>query len=99
MVRVILPYQLQRLAHVDQEVQLELAESPPTQRSLIAALEAGYPMLSGAIVDHDTGRRRPLLRFFACGEDLSQQAPDSPLPASVISGQEPFLIVGAIAGG
>ena len=98
MVKVILPYHLQNLAGTGAEVQLEVP-APVTQRSVLAALEARYPGLRGAIVDHVTGRRRPLLRFFACREDLSHEPPDEPLPEAVRRGDEPFMIVGAIAGG
>jgi len=98
MIRVILPYHLRTLARVDGEVQLEVAE-PATQRSVLDALEARYPMLCGTIRDRVTGQRRPMLRFFACAEDLSHEPPDARLPDAVASGAEPFWIVGAIAGG
>jgi hypothetical protein len=98
MIRVILPYHLRTLAQVGAEVQLEVA-GPVTPRSVLDALEARYPMLRGTIRDHVSGQRRPLLRFFACEEDLSQDPPDAPLPDAVASGAEPFFIVGAIAGG
>jgi sulfur-carrier protein len=98
MIRVILPFHLRNLAHADSEVVLEVAP-PITQRSVLDALEARYPMLRGAIREHDTLKRRPFLRFFACQEDLSHESPDSPLPDVVASGKEPFLIIGAIAGG
>jgi molybdopterin synthase sulfur carrier subunit len=98
MIRVILPQHLRTLAHVGSEVSLEL-EGPATQRSVLDALEAAYPMLRGTIRDHGTQQRRPFLRFFACEEDLSHESPDAPLPAAVVSGTEPFLIIGAIAGG
>jgi len=98
MIRVILPYHLRALAHVNGEVQLAL-DGPVTQRSVLDALEARYPMLCGTIRDHVTGQRRPMLRFFACAEDLSYEPPDTPLPADVASGAEPYWIVGAIAGG
>jgi len=98
MIRVELPQHLRTLAHVGREVQLEV-EGPVTQRSVLDALEARYPMLRGTIRDHGTLQRRAFLRFFACEEDLSHEAPDSPLPEAVASGKEPFLIVGAIAGG
>ena len=98
MIRVILPYHLRALAHVNGEVQLAL-DGPVTQRSVLDALEARYPMLCGTIRDHVTGQRRPMLRFFACAEDLSHEPPDTPLPADVASGAEPYWIVGAIAGG
>jgi hypothetical protein len=98
MIRVVLPAHLRELARVTGEVTLEVA-APVTQRSLLDALEAAYPVLRGTIRDHGTLRRRPLLRFFACEEDLSHDAPDQPLPEAVACGREPFLIVGAIAGG
>ena len=98
MIRVILPQHLRTLAHVGSEVQLEV-EGRITQRSVLDALEARYPMLRGTIRDHVTQQRRPFLRFFACEEDLSHEPPDAPLPDSVVSGAEPFLIIGAIAGG
>jgi hypothetical protein len=98
MIRVILPYHLRTLARVEGEVQLAVA-GPVTQRSVLDALEARYPVLRGAIRDHATRQRRPLLRFFACEEDLSHEPPDAPLPETVASGAEPFFIVGAIAGG
>lgn len=98
MIRVVLPQHLRTLARVDSEVELEL-EGPVTQRSVLDALEARYPVLRGTIRDHGTGRRRPFLRFFACAEDLSHETPDAPLPDAVATGTEPFLIVGAIAGG
>lgn len=98
MIRVILPFHLRNLAHVGNEVMLEV-EGPITQRSVLDALEVRYPMLRGAIRDHDTLERRPFLRFFACEEDLSHNPPDAPLPDAVASGKEPFLIIGAIAGG
>lgn len=98
MIRVILPYHLRRLAHVDGEVKLDV-KGQVTQRSILDALEEYYPMLRGTIRDHATGQRRPLVRFFACEEDLSHELPDTLLPEAVTSGREPFLIVGAIAGG
>jgi len=98
MIRVALPYHLRNLAKVDDEVQLEV-RGPVTQRSVLDALEARYPMLRGTIRDHVTGQRRPFLRFFACEEDLSHELPDAPLPDAVAAGAEPFLVVGAIAGG
>ena len=98
MIRVALPYHLRNLAHVDDEVQLEV-EGQVTQRSVLDALEARYPMLRGTIREHVTGQRRPFLRFFACAEDLSHESPDAPLPEAVATGAEPFLVVGAIAGG
>jgi len=97
-IRVVLPQHLRTLAHVGSEVTIEV-EGPATQRSVLEALEARYPMLRGTIRDHVTQQRRPFLRFFACEEDLSHEAPDAPLPEAVTSGKEPFLIIGAIAGG
>jgi molybdopterin synthase sulfur carrier subunit len=98
MIRVVLPAHLRTLARVVGEVVLRV-EGPVTQRSVLDALEAGYPMLRGTIRDHATQRRRPFLRFFACEQDLSHEPPDVPLPDAVVRGAEPFLIVGAIAGG
>ena len=98
MIRVVLPFHLRTLAHCDTEVGIDVAP-PVTQRSLLDALEARYPMLRGAIRDHDTQQRRPFLRFFACEEDLSHESPDAPLPDAVASGKEPFIVIGAIAGG
>ncbi len=98
MIRVVLPQHLRTLAHISGEVRLDVAE-PVTQRSVLDALEALYPMLQGTIRDHVTQKRRAFLRFFACEEDLSHESPDTPLPAAVVSGTEPFLIIGAIAGG
>ncbi|HJX01121.1 MAG TPA: MoaD/ThiS family protein [Terriglobales bacterium] len=98
MIRVELPQHLRTLAKVGREVQLEV-EAPVTMRSVLDALEARYPVLRGTIRDHGTLQRRPFLRFFACEEDLSHQSPDDPLPAAIASGAEPFLIIGAIAGG
>jgi sulfur-carrier protein len=98
MIRVILPQHLRTLAHVGTELELAI-EGPVTQRSVLDALEARYPMLRGTIREHGTQQRRPFLRFFACEEDLSHQPPDAPLPDAVVSGAEPFLIIGAIAGG
>jgi hypothetical protein len=98
MIRVILPYHLRTLAQVGAEVTLEVA-APATQRSVLDAIEARYPMLRGTIRDHVTGQRRPMLRFFACEEDLSLESQDAPLPEAVASGKEPFFIIGAIAGG
>ena len=98
MIRVVLPPHLRALARVDGEVKLDI-EGPITQRAVLDALEAGYPMLGGTIRDHVTQQRRPFLRFFACGEDLSHEPPDAPLPEAVASGAEPLFIVGAIAGG
>ena len=98
MIRVILPPNLRTLAHVDEEVALEL-NGTLTQRSLLDAVEAKYPMLRGTMRDHVTRARRPMVRFFACGEDLSHESPDAPLPDAIARGTEPFLIIGAIAGG
>ncbi len=98
MIRVILPTHLRTLAHVDGEVTLEI-EGQATQRSVLDALEACYPMLRGTIRDHVTHKRRPFVRFFACEEDLSHEPPDAALPEAVASGAEPFMVVGAIAGG
>ncbi len=98
MIRVILPPHLRTLAHVGGEVELEVA-GLVTQRSVLDALEARYPMLRGTIRDHVTQQRRPFLRFFACEDDLSHEPPDTPLPDAVSSGSEPLLIIGAIAGG
>lgn len=98
MIRVVLPPHLRTLARVAGDVELNV-EGPVTQRSVLDALEARYPMLRGTIRDHTTQRRRPFLRFFACQEDLSLDPPDTPLPAAVVSGAEPFMVVGAIAGG
>src|SRR5205814_9746921 len=97
-IRVVLPFHLRTLARVDGEVKLEV-EGQVTQRSVLDALEARYPMLSGTVRDHVTQRRRALVRFFACGEDLSNELPDTPLPDAVATGAEPFMVVGAIAGG
>jgi molybdopterin synthase sulfur carrier subunit len=98
MIRVVLPPHLRTLAKISGEVKLEV-EGRVTQRSVLDALESAYPMLCGTIRDHVTKQRRPFLRFFACEEDLSHQPPDAPLPEAVASGNEPFLIIGAIAGG
>jgi sulfur-carrier protein len=98
MIRVILPAHLRTLARVVGEVELRV-EGPISQRSVLDALEARYPMLRGAIRDHVTQRRRPFLRFFACEQDLSHEPPDAPLPEPIATGAEPFLVVGAIAGG
>jgi len=98
MIRVVIPYHLRVLAQVGAEVQLEVS-GPVTPRSILDALEARYPMLRGAIRDHVTLKRRPMLRFFACEEDLSHDPPDTPLPEAVASGKEAFWIVAAIAGG
>ena len=98
MIRVVLPAHLRKLAHVDGEVSLEIA-GQITQRSILNALEARYPMLRGTIRDHANGKRRAFVRFFACGEDLSHESPDTPLPEAIATGAQPFMIVGAIAGG
>jgi sulfur-carrier protein len=98
MIRVVLPTHLRNLAKVSGEVELEV-EEPITQRSVLNALEARFPMLRGTIRDHATQLRRPFVRFFACEQDLSHESPDSLLPEAVASGREPFYIVGAIAGG
>ncbi len=98
MIRVVLPTHLRRLAQVQGEITLEIA-GPITQRSILDALEARYPTLRGTVRDHVTQRRRDFVRFFACQEDLSHESADAPLPDEVASGQEPFLIIGAVAGG
>ena len=98
MIRVVLPAHLRTMAHVDGEVELHL-EGPATQRSVLDALEACYPMLRGTIRDQVTQQRRAFVRFFACQEDLSHEPPDAPLPDAVALGAEPFLVVGAMAGG
>src|SRR5437667_11438576 len=98
MIRIVLPQHLRTLARVDGEVSLEV-EGLVTQRSVLDALEAKYPALRGTIRDHVTRERRPFIRFFACEEDLSHESPDAPLPDAVAKGAEPFLVVGAIAGG
>ena len=98
MIRVVLPYHLRTLAKVDGEVELDVP-GQVTQRSVLDALEARYPMLRGTIRDHVTQQRRPFLRFFACEEDLSHEPPDAPLPDAVATGAEPLLVLGAIAGG
>ena len=98
MIRVVLPAHLRTLAKVNGEVQLEV-EGQATQSSVLDALEARYPALIGTMRDHVTQQRRPFVRFFACEEDLSHEPPDAPLPDKVVSGEEPFLVVGAIAGG
>jgi hypothetical protein len=98
MIRVVIPPHLRTLAKISGELKLEVGDRA-TQRSVLDALEAQYPMLSGTIRDHATQQRRPFLRFFACEEDLSHEPPDAPLPDAVASGKEPFLIIGAIAGG
>jgi len=98
MIRLVLPAHLRTLAHVDGEVVLAV-DGPATQRTVLDALEARYPMLRGTIRDYATDRRRPYLRFFACDEDVSHEPPDAPLPDAVVTGGEPFLVVGAMAGG
>jgi sulfur-carrier protein len=98
MIRVILPQHLRTLANTGREVQLDVS-GVITQRSILDALEARYPMLRGTIRDHTSQQRRPLVRFFACEEDLSHESADAPLPDAVASGKEPFFIIGAIAGG
>ena len=98
MIRVELPFHLRMLAHIKGEVQLEV-EGPATQRAVLDALEARYPMLCGTIRDHVTHKRRDFLRFFACEQDLSNESPDAPLPEAVATGAEPYLIIGAMAGG
>ena len=98
MIRVILPAHLRTLAHVDDELKIDV-QGPVTQRSILDAIEECYPMLRGTIRDHVTKQRRPFLRFFACEEDLSLASPDAPLPGAIVSGAEPFFIIGAIAGG
>ena len=98
MIRVILPYHLRNLARVDGEVQLEVP-APVTMRGVIDTLETKFPVLRGTIRDHATLKRRPFTRFFACKEDLSLEPPETPLPEAVVNGTEPFLVIGAIAGG
>jgi sulfur-carrier protein len=98
MIRVVLPYHLRKLANVGNEVEVEV-QGAATLRTVLDALEARFPMLTGTIRDHVTQKRRPFLRFFACEEDLSHEGPDVPLPEAVASGREPLLIIGAIAGG
>lgn len=98
MIRVVLPQHLRTLARVNGEVTLGVT-GPVTQRSILDALESRYPMLKGTIRDHITLKRRPFIRFFACEQDLSHESPDTPLPDAVVTGSEPFLIVGAMAGG
>lgn len=98
MIRVVLPAHLRTLAHISGETTLEL-DGQPTQRAVLDALEARYPMLRGTIRDQGTQQRRAFVRFFACNEDLSHESPDAPLPDAVAAGREPFLIVGAMAGG
>jgi molybdopterin converting factor small subunit len=98
MIRVVLPAHLRTLARVNGEVTLDV-EGQVTQHAVLDALEARYPMLRGTIRDHVTQKRRPFIRFFACEQDLSHESPDAPLPGAIASGEEPFLIVGAMAGG
>lgn len=98
MIRVVIPHHLRVLAGVGAQVELEV-EGPATLRSVLDALEARYPPLRGTVRDHVSGKRRPFLRFFACGQDISHEPPDTPLPAAVVSGSEPLFIIGAIAGG
>jgi molybdopterin synthase sulfur carrier subunit len=98
MIRVVLPFHLRTLARVGDEVQIDVP-GQVTQRSVLDVLEQIYPMLRGTIRDHVTQQRRPFLRFFACEQDLSHDAPDTPLPPAVVAGTEPFLVIGAIAGG
>ena len=98
MIRVVLPHHLRTLARVGDEVELDV-DPPITQCAIIDALETNYPMLRGTIRDHSTQQRRPLVRFFVCGEDVSHDPPDSPLPDAIGNGAEPFFIMGAIAGG
>ena len=98
MIRVELPHHLRTLAHVNGEVEVQV-EGPVTQRTILDAVESKYPMLRGTIRDHVTQLRRPFLRFFACGEDLSHELPDAALPNAVATGAEPFVVMGAIAGG
>ena len=98
MIRVVLPPPLRILAHTGTEIIVDV-QGPVTQRSVLDAVERRYPMLRGTMRDHDSQRRRPLVRFFACEEDLSSEPPDAPLPESVAAGKEPLLVIGAIAGG
>src|ERR1044072_9354826 len=98
MIRIVLPTHLRTLARVDGEVKLDI-EGAATQRAVLGALEARYPMLRGTIRDHVTHRRRAFVRFFACEQDLSHEAPDAPLPEAIANGTEPYMIIGAIAGG
>jgi sulfur-carrier protein len=99
MIRVVLPHHLRTLAKVGDEVTVDLNGAAPTVKSLLDALEAKYPMLRGTIRDHGRMKRRPLVRFFVCGEDISHEPPDTPLPDPVVKGEEPFFVMGAIAGG
>jgi hypothetical protein len=98
MIRIALPYHLRTLAKVDDEVQIEV-EGEVTQRTVLDALEARYPMLRGTLRDHSTKQRRAFVRFFACAEDISHQSPDAPLPEAVAKGDEPLMVIGALAGG
>jgi hypothetical protein len=98
MIRVVLPAHLRTLARIDGDVEMEI-DGPVTQRAILDAIEARYPMLRGTISDHVTQRRRPFGRFFACAQDLSHESPDTPLPDAVARGTEPFMIIGAMAGG
>jgi len=98
MIRVLLPEHLRRLAKLDGEIRLRV-DSPVTQRTVLDAVEAAFPMLRGTIRDHGTLKRRPFIRFFACGQDLSHEPADTPLPGAVETGAEPFLVIGAMAGG
>src|SRR5687767_8120667 len=98
MIRVVIPFHLRTLARIEGEVQLEIAGAP-TQRSILDALEARYPMLRGTIRDQVTQQRRPFIRFFALEQDLSHESPDAPVPEAVATGAEPFFVIGAIAGG
>ena len=98
MIRVVLPFHLYTLAHVEKEITLAV-EGQPTLQSVLDALEARYPVFTGTIRDHVTKKRRPFLRFYACRKDLSNEPADTPLPADIVSGKEPLLIIGAIAGG
>jgi molybdopterin synthase sulfur carrier subunit len=98
MIRVIIPYHLKTLAQITGEVQLDVAD-PVTLRAILDALESRYPMLRGTIRDHTTGKRRDFIRFYACEHDFSNEPPDTPLPDKIVAGAEPFLVIGAIAGG
>jgi len=98
MIRVVLPAHLRTLARIDGDVEMEI-DGPVTQRAILDAIEARYPMLRGTIRDHVTQRRLPFVRFFACAQDLSHESPDTPLPDAVARGTEPFMIIGAMAGG
>jgi len=98
MIRLVLPAQLRTLAHIGSEVTIEV-QAPATQRALLDAIEDRWPALRGTIRDHASGKRRALVRFYACGEDLSHESPDTRLPEAVVSGKEPYVVIGAIAGG